>query len=70
VCAGELPLNKKGGALSVRTYEVRVFVPAVYYIEAEDDADALEKVAEVYKRCYTKDFHDLVVPLSEPEDGA
>jgi hypothetical protein len=52
----------------MRTYKVRVFVPAVYLIEAEDDEDVLKRVAEVYKRLYTKDFRELIEPLVQPED--
>ena len=54
--------------MSVRTYEVRVFVPAVYVIEAEDDEDVLKKVSEVYKRFYTRDFQELIEPFVQPED--
>jgi len=54
----------------MRTYEVLVFVPKAYGVEAKDDAELLEKVGELYKELYTKEFRDLVVPLSEPEDGA
>ncbi len=53
----------------MRTYEVLVFVPKVYGIEATDDADALEKIGVLYKELYAKDFHDLVVLLPEPEDS-
>ena len=52
----------------MRTYEVRVFVPAVYAIEADDEEDLLKKVAEVYKRFYIKDFQGLIEPLVQPED--
>ena len=52
----------------MRIYEVRVFVPAVYAIEADNEEDVLQKVAEVYKRLYTKDFQGLVEPLVQPED--
>jgi hypothetical protein len=52
----------------MRTYKVHVFVPAVYLIEAEDDEDVLQKVSEVYKRLYRKDFQDLIEPLVQPED--
>ena len=54
----------------MRTYKVRVFVPAFYPIEAKDDAEALEKVGEFYKELYTKNFRTLVAPLPEPEDCA
>ena len=52
----------------MRTYQVRVFVPAVYRIEAEDEEDVLRRVAEVYQRCYRKDFRDWIEPLEQPED--
>jgi hypothetical protein len=52
----------------MRTYEVRVFVPAVYTIEADDEEEVLQKVAEVYKRFYIKDFQDLIEPFVQPED--
>ena len=52
----------------MRTYKVHVLVPAVYLIEAEDDEDALKRVAEVYKRCYAKDFRDWIESLPQPED--
>ena len=52
----------------MRTYEVRIFVPAVYVIEANDEEDVLKRVAEVYKRFYTKDFRGLIEPLVQPED--
>jgi hypothetical protein len=54
---------------SMKTYKVRVFVPAVYLIEADDDERVLERIAEVYKRFYRKDFRELVEPLVQPEDG-
>ena len=54
----------------MKTYEVRVFVPTVYAIEANDDAEVLEKVGALYKELYTKDFRTLVAPLPEPEDCA
>jgi hypothetical protein len=52
----------------MRTYKVRLFVPAVYLIEAEDDADVVKRAAEVCKRFYTKDFRDWIEPLVQPED--
>jgi hypothetical protein len=54
----------------MRTYKVRVFLPAFYPIEAKDDAEALEKIGEFYKQLYKKDFRELVEPLPEPEDSA
>ena len=52
----------------MKTYEVRVFVPKVYAIEAKDDAEALEKVGEFYKELYKRSFRELVEPIPEPED--
>jgi hypothetical protein len=54
----------------MRTYEVRVLVPKLELIEAEDEADLFEKVGELYKELYQKDFRELVTPLPEPEDCA
>jgi hypothetical protein len=54
----------------MRTYEVLVFVPTVYGVEAKDDAELLEKVGGLYKELYTKEFRELVTPLPHPEDGA
>ena len=53
----------------MRTYEVRVFVPKSYFIEAKDDADVLEKIGQFYKELYQKDFRDWIEPLPQPEDG-
>jgi hypothetical protein len=53
----------------MRTYEVRVFVPAVYIIEAENDEDVLKRVAEVYERFYTKDFRTWIEEMPQPEDS-
>ena len=52
----------------MKTYEVRVFVPKVYGIVAKDYADALEKVAALYKELYAKDIPTWITPLPEPED--
>jgi hypothetical protein len=52
----------------MRTYKVHVLVPAVYLIEADDDEDVLKRVAQVYKRFYTKDFRELIEPYVQPED--
>jgi hypothetical protein len=52
----------------VRTYEVRIFVPTVYGIAAKDDADVLEKIGELYKELYRKDFRTWIEPLPGPED--
>jgi hypothetical protein len=54
---------------AMRTYEVRVFVPKSYFIEAKDDADVLEKIGQFYKELYQKDFRDWIEPLPQPEDG-
>ena len=67
VCAD---FSRKGGESSMRTYEVRVLVPKLELIEAEDEADLFEKVGELYKELYQKDFRELVTPLPEPEDCA
>ena len=52
----------------MRTYEVRMFVPEVYSFVAKDDADALEKVAALYKEIYAQDFPTWIEPLIQPED--
>jgi hypothetical protein len=52
----------------VRTYEVRVFVPTVYAIEAHDEQEALAKVAALYKELYAKDVRAWIEPLPEPGD--
>jgi hypothetical protein len=54
---------------SVKSYEVRIFVPKVYLIEAKDAADVLEKIGELYKELYQKDFRTWIeeLPLPEPE---
>jgi hypothetical protein len=53
----------------MKAYEVRIFVPKVYLIEAKDDADVLEKIGELYKELYQKDFRTWIeeLPLPEPE---
>jgi hypothetical protein len=60
--------SRKGGDTQVRNYKVMIFLPKVSVIEAEDEADVLARVAEIYKRLYTIDFQDLIEPLPEPED--
>ena len=52
----------------MRTYEIRVFVPTVYAIEAESEQEALAKVGELYKEIYAKDARTWIEPLPEPED--
>ena len=54
----------------MKSYEVRIFVPTVYLIEAKDAADVLEKIGELYKELYAKDFRTWIEPLPEPEDVA
>jgi hypothetical protein len=53
---------------AMRIYKVRVFFPGFYPIKAKDDAEALEKVVEFYKRLYKREFREMVEPLPEPED--
>jgi hypothetical protein len=52
----------------MKTYKVRVFFPGFYPIEANDEAEAFEKIGEFYKALYKRDFRELVEPLPEPED--
>jgi hypothetical protein len=52
----------------MKTFEVRVFVPTVYAIEAHDEQEALAKVGELYKELYAKDVRTWIEPLPEPED--
>jgi hypothetical protein len=52
----------------MRTYEVLVFVPKVYGIEAKDHAEALVKVGKLYEQLYTQNFRELVEPLVQSED--
>jgi hypothetical protein len=70
---GKLPEDtqsdwQKGGESCMRTYEVRVLVPKLELIEAKDEAEALEKVGELYKELYAQELRDLVARLPEPED--
>jgi hypothetical protein len=53
---------------SMRTYIAQVFIPQVIEIEAEDETQALEKVGEHYKACYTKDFRTLIEQKPRRED--
>jgi hypothetical protein len=64
------PLSAGKEVCAMRTYKVRVFLPAFYPIEANDEAEALEKIGELYKELYRKDFRELVEPLPEPGDSA
>ena len=52
----------------MRTYKVRVFLPAFYPVEAENEEEVLKRVAEFYMRIYKRDFSELVEPLVQPED--
>ena len=52
----------------MRTYEVLIFVPKVYGIEAKDHVEVLEKVGKLYEQLYTTNFRELVEPLVQPED--
>ncbi len=52
----------------MRIYEVRVFVPKVYEIQARTEQEALEKVAQLYKDFYAADIRTWLEPLPEPED--
>ena len=54
--------------MRVRTYEVRVFVPKVYAIEARTEQEALEKVGKLYQELYAKDIRTWIEGLPEPED--
>ena len=53
---------------AMRTYHVRVFLPQVIEIEAADEAQALEKVGELYQESYAKDLRTLIEPQPQPED--
>jgi len=52
----------------MRRYKVLVFVPAEFLIEAKDEAEALEKVGDIYKGYYANDGPDWIEPLIQPED--
>ena len=52
----------------MRTYEVRVFVPKLELIEAEDYEDLFEKVGQLYKKLYRQQARALIDLLPEPED--
>ena|SRR5438105_13876733 len=60
--------SRKVGDLSMRTYEVRVLVPKLELIEAENEADLFEKVGKLYKELYRHEARALVEILPEPED--
>ena len=52
----------------MRTYHVWVVIPQVLEIQAEDEAQALEKVGELYKELYRLDLQALLEPELQPED--
>jgi hypothetical protein len=52
----------------MRTYKALIFVPSEFFIEANDEAEALEKVGEFYKGYYSHDFPTWIEPLLQPED--
>jgi len=63
-----LTVSAGKGVSAMRSYIARVFVPQEYEIVAKDDAEALEKVGELYKELYKKWFLTWIEPLPEPED--
>ena len=65
-----LPVTAGKGVSNMRTYEVRVLVPKLELIDAEDEADLFEKVGELYKKLYRQEVRELVEILPEPEDFA
>jgi hypothetical protein len=52
----------------MRTYKIRVLVPAEFIIEANDDVEAVKKVSEFYTGYYANDSRDWIEPLIQPED--
>jgi len=54
--------------MRLKTFEVRIFVPTIYAIEARTEQEALAKVAALYKELYAKDVRTWIEPLPEPED--
>jgi hypothetical protein len=52
----------------MRTYHVRLFIPMIYEIHAEDEAQALEKVLELYRKLLAKNLHTWIEPAIQPED--
>jgi hypothetical protein len=52
----------------MRSYHVRVFVPTVIEIQADDEVQALAKVGEYYQKLYAEQSHDLIDPELRPED--
>jgi hypothetical protein len=68
---GATAILKKGGVyVPMRTYEVRVLVPKLELIEAEDETDLFEKVGKLYKELYRHEAWELIQLLPEPEDFA
>jgi hypothetical protein len=63
-----LPVTAGKGVSAMRAYLIRVFVPQEHIIEAQDDADAAEKVGEFYKGIYKKEYPTWIEPLPGPED--
>ena len=53
----------------MRWYMVRAFIPQVIEVEAADEAQALEKVAALYKELYAKDVRTWIEPEIQPEEG-
>jgi hypothetical protein len=52
----------------MRAYHVRVFIPTVIEMQADDEAQALVKVGEFYQKLYAEQSHDLIDPELRPED--
>ncbi len=52
----------------MRTYHVRLLIPKVIEITAEDEDQALETVAEFYKELYTTELREWIDPELQPED--
>ncbi len=52
----------------MRTYHVRVFVPQVIEIQAEDETQALAKVGAYYQQQYATETRSWLEPLEEPEE--
>jgi hypothetical protein len=52
----------------MRAYHVRVFIPTVIEIQADDEAQALVKVGEFYQKLYAEDLRDWIHPELLPED--
>ena len=52
----------------MRAYHVRVLIPQVIEIEAEDEQQALAKVGALYQELYAKELADWIHPEMLPED--